>query len=306
MCFFARQSAQQGNPNAKSALEEIRNNSEIYHLRGGNNFAEKAKENEDLQQAQKLCLLGMTLAQAYHNGEKGEDDHKQAIEWIKQAAEMGYAEAQFCISKCYASGEVVEKDTQKSIEMLTKAAEQGHDEAQYFLGLFYDAGNGVEKDEKKAFEWHKKSAEQGFADAQYVLGACYHDGNGTERDSAKAIEWFNKAAEQENADAQYALGCMYYSGDGVDRNLEEAFKLFKKASEQGHPEAKKQVCNMLVDLDFDITKVYPQKSAKPTKPAASAANNEVSRQAVTNNHQNTESEKGFFGSIISTIKNIFR
>ena len=55
-----------------------------------------------------------------------------------------------------------------------------------------------------------------------------------------------------------------------------------------------------------ITKVYPQKSAKPTKPAASAANNEVSRQAVANNHQNTESEKGFFGSIISAIKNIFR
>lgn len=149
MCFFARQSAQQGNPNAKSALEEIRNNSEIYHLRGGNNFAEKAKENEDLQQAQKLCLLGMTLAQAYHNGEKGEDDHKQAIEWIKQAAEMGYAEAQFCISKCYASGEVVEKDMQKSIEMLTKAAEQGHDEAQYFLGLFYNAGNGSQKSTRK-------------------------------------------------------------------------------------------------------------------------------------------------------------
>ena len=151
-----------------------------------------------------------------------------------------------------------------------QSAQQGNPNAKSALGLFYNAGNGVEKDEKKAFEWHKKSAEQGFADAQY------------------------------------ALGCMYYSGDGVDRNLEEAFKLFKKASEQGHPEAKKQVCNMLVDLDFDITKVYPQKSAKPTKPAASAANNEVSRQAVANNHQNTESEKGFFGSIISAIKNIFR
>lgn len=148
-----------------------------------------------------------------------------------------------------------------------QSAQQGNPNAKSALGLFYNAGNGVEKDEKKAFEWHKKSAEQGFADAQY------------------------------------ALGCMYYSGDGVDRNLEEAFKLFKKASEQGHPEAKKQVCNMLVDLDFDITKVYPQKSAKPT---ASAANNEVSRQAVANNHQNTESEKGFFGSIISAIKNIFR
>ena len=62
---------------------------------------------------------------------------------------MGYAEAQFCISKCYASGEVVEKDMQKSIEMLTKAAEQGHDEAQYFLGLFYDAGNGLQKSTRK-------------------------------------------------------------------------------------------------------------------------------------------------------------
>jgi TPR repeat protein len=72
----------------------------------------------------------------------------------------------------YKYGEGVKKDLAKAVEWLRQAAEQGYAPAQNALGFCYEFGDGVEKDLKKAIEWYTKAAEQGDARAQNNLALC--------------------------------------------------------------------------------------------------------------------------------------
>ena len=191
-------------------------------------------------------------------------DEARAVEVLKEAAELGYADAQFRLGECYGGGHGVEQDDAEAVKWYRKAAEQGHADAQNKLGECCYLGNGTEQDYAEAVKWLRKAAEQGHADAQHNLGACYYNGNGVEQDSAEAVKWLRKAAEQGHADAQYFmnrlaeqtiavklraaaeegdaaaqfdLGKRYYNGDGVEKDHAEAVKWYRKAAEQGHADA---------------------------------------------------------------------
>ena len=59
-----------------------------------------------------------------------------------------------------------ESDQVKRMEYLKKAAQQGYAPAQYKLGDCYACGYGVEEDNVQAAQWYQKAAEQGHAEAQ--------------------------------------------------------------------------------------------------------------------------------------------
>ena len=59
-----------------------------------------------------------------------------------------------------------------------QAAEQGYAKAQFNLGLIYYNGQGVRQDYTQAVQWYRKAAEQGDAKAQYNLGVMYDNGQG--------------------------------------------------------------------------------------------------------------------------------
>ena len=96
-----------------------------------------------------------------------------------------------------------------------QAAEQGYAKAQFNLGLMYYNGQGVRQDYTQAVQWYRKAAEQGDAEAQYNLGVMYYDGQGVRKDYVEAVKWYRKAAEQGYAKAQYNLGVAYEKGKGV-------------------------------------------------------------------------------------------
>ena len=50
-----------------------------------------------------------------------------------------------------------------------EAAEQGYAEAQYYLGFCYAYGYGIEKDLKQAEVWYHKAVKQGHAKAREAL-----------------------------------------------------------------------------------------------------------------------------------------
>ena len=77
-----------------------------------------------------------------------------------------------------------------------QAAEQGFAAAQYNLGLMYANGQGVHQDDAQAVQWYRKAAEQGYAQAQYNLGVRYDNGRGVRQDYTQAVQWYRKAAEQ--------------------------------------------------------------------------------------------------------------
>jgi len=60
-------------------------------------------------------------------------------------------------------------DESKAADYLKVAASLGHAKAQYLLGFMFQQGKGVERDEKEAIELFSKSAAQGNADAKEAL-----------------------------------------------------------------------------------------------------------------------------------------
>ena len=97
------------------------------------------------------------------------------MKWYRKAAEQGYADAQFNISKMYYKGDGVSQDYAEAAKWYRKAAEQGHDWAQYNLGWMYFCGEGVPKDYAEAVK-HRDPVDAILIDASLM----------------ESLEWFGK------------------------------------------------------------------------------------------------------------------
>ena len=86
--------------------------------------------------------------------------------------------------------------------MQTEAAEQGYAPAQYFFGAIYCHGQGMPQSDALAVEWYRKAADQGLAQGQVGLAQMYHFGlGGVPHDSAMALTLLQKAAAQGHKNA---------------------------------------------------------------------------------------------------------
>ncbi len=92
-------------------------------------------------------------------------------------------------------GQAAWADSVPDFKETLQAAEQGYAKAQFNLGLMYDSGRGVHQDYAQAVQWYRKAAEQGLAEAQYNLGVMYAKGEGVRQNYKIAKEWFGKACD---------------------------------------------------------------------------------------------------------------
>jgi hypothetical protein len=86
-------------------------------------------------------------------------------------------------------GEGVEKDVAKAIELLKEAAELGNAEAMNAYGMCFYSGDGVAKDAAEAVKWYRASAARGFAPAMDNLSSCYNLGVGVRKDEKEGLAW---------------------------------------------------------------------------------------------------------------------
>lgn len=145
--------------------------------------------------------------------------------------------AQTALASCYDLGRHVQPDGKQSIHWLTEAANQGFAPAQYELGRIYLYGRGVPADYANALLWERKAADQGDPRAQRDLAFMYERGFGVPVDPAQAAEWNRKAAAQGQTDAQVRLARALDEGAGVKKNPEEARQLYTRAARQNQPAA---------------------------------------------------------------------
>jgi len=117
-----------------------------------------------------------------------------------------------------------QKNYQEAVVWLRKAADLGYADAQYNLGVCYKNGKGVTQDYSEAAKWFRNAADQGYAIAQVDLGWCYDTGKGVAQDYSETVKWNRKAAEQGNVIAQSNLGWCYAQGHGVTQDYSEAVK----------------------------------------------------------------------------------
>lgn len=167
--------------------------------------------------------------------EKEEELLKESLKYYKIAARNQHVEAQYKLFEIYSNGEIIEKDNQEAIKWLKESAEQGYAEAQNDLGIYCRDESKFGK--KLAFEWFEKAARQGHAEAQTNVGECYKEGLGVERNTQQAFYWFNEAAKKGVARAQYYMGECYKNGEGICRDFVKAAEYYRKAAEKGYMEA---------------------------------------------------------------------
>jgi uncharacterized protein len=140
---------------------------------------------------------------------------KESIRWLTEAANRGYAPAEYELGRIYLYGRGIPADYVKALLWESKAAEQGDPRAQRDLAFMYERGFGVPADPAKAADWNRKAAAQGQADAQLELARRAAQ----QPDCSEAIRQYKEAAAHGQALAPYELGKLYLSGKcGADRN----------------------------------------------------------------------------------------
>ncbi|KAJ3325819.1 hypothetical protein HDU76_013069 [Blyttiomyces sp. JEL0837] len=201
------------------------------------------------------------IGKAFLNGTGGvRMDNREAFEWFKRAADMGYAPAQVQVGIMLQDGLLLDgyvpssnpvsagggasagkngvagipdMDLQMAADMYLRAAEQMDLDGMTKLGRCYMNGWGVRKDEKAAVAWYKLAARNGGARAQNQLGWCYWKGKGVEKDWAQAVYWYRQSAEQGHAEGQFNLGLSYNYGWAGPKDPIEAVNWFWRAAENG-------------------------------------------------------------------------
>lgn len=188
---------------------------------------------------------------------------QDALQLLAQAAQAGYAPAQFSLGQCWLQGVGVERKPEEAFAWLQQAAQQGHIEAIFTLAinlpveheqhlpLLETAANAGHskamlclglylqnhEQAEQALAWFEKAKAQGDLRANFMLGLAYRDGVGVAQDSAKAVELLNESGERGDADGYFALYQSYKDGLGVRKNKKSQAKYLKLAKEAGHPQA---------------------------------------------------------------------
>jgi TPR repeat protein len=89
----------------------------------------------------------------------------EAFLCFSQAAQQGFATAQFCLAVCHFNGHGTALDEAAALPWLRQAAAQGDANAEFTLGLAYRLGRGVAPDESLAAQWLHKAAAHGHPGA---------------------------------------------------------------------------------------------------------------------------------------------
>ncbi|WVQ75416.1 hypothetical protein IAR50_005037 [Cryptococcus sp. DSM 104548] len=135
-------------------------------------------------------------------------DPAMACQLFTQAAQLGYAPAQFKLGQSHEFGHMgCMIDPRRSIAWYTRAAEKGDSEAELALSGWYLTGSeGVLKQsDTEAYLWGRKAANKGLAKAEYAVGYYTEIGIGVKQDMDLAKRWYMRAAAQQHKRAMQRL-----------------------------------------------------------------------------------------------------
>ena len=113
-----------------------------------------------------------TIAEGYYFGDAGySKDLKEAIVWLKKAADAGSPECAHNLAMCYYNGTGCERNYAKAAHYFACAAKEGNGvlASVYNLGVCYERGEGVEQDMNQAIHHYKLAADRGHPKADHNL-----------------------------------------------------------------------------------------------------------------------------------------
>jgi TPR repeat protein len=160
---------------------------------------------------------------------------QESIEYYRRVVELNplHFQALARLGEAYCAGSGVAQDYVKAEEFIRRAAYLGYATAQYTLGWMYQTGRGIARDLNQAVAWYRNAANHGYDEAQRKMGMMYESGQGVAKDLRQAMEWYLRAANQNNTEAQWKIGLMYALGESVPVNPSQAAVWFQKAAHFG-------------------------------------------------------------------------
>lgn len=189
------------------------------------------------------AIAAQRLAQWYRSSEGGLD-LEAFIYWTRQAADAGYAVAQYDLVNAYRDGDGVDANPDEAarwlglaIPGLLAAAKRGDPDSLYALGIAVGSGDSGPKDVTEAARLIRRAAERGDAEVQYLVGICFYAGDPVKVNYAEAARWLTAAADRGHLEALNLLAHLHFHGRGVPKNASEAIRLYRRAAEQGHAES---------------------------------------------------------------------
>jgi len=148
----------------------------------------------------------------------------------------------------------LDADDATGAETLKQAAELGYGQAQLHLaGLYQDGAKGVETNPVEARRWAKSAAEGGDARGMHAYGMYLFEGFGGTQDGPSALTWLRRAADQGLVDSQYNVARLYETGEnGIGQDLSEAYKWYLIAARSGDGDAQASVERLKATVPTEI------------------------------------------------------
>ena len=176
-----------------------------------------------------MAMHGFCLA----NGLGGPADDKRAVEWLRKAADAGFAGATNSLGLAYAFGRGVPASATEAVRWYRTGAEAGFAPAMASLASAYLRGAGAAADDKEAWKWYRKAADAGNAVAMFNVGWMAQYGRGTKADEKEAVAWYRRGADKGNGGAAASLGYMWEFGKGTPKDAAEAVRWYRRGAELG-------------------------------------------------------------------------
>jgi len=201
-------------------------------------------KNEEMAFQWYLCAAKMADPQAYYQiglafiqGQlKQPKNQDLGVDYLKQAADLGYMPAQYTLASLYLDGNAVLSDREQAMDYLMQAANAGWIDAQLKLAEALIQFSLPQYD-KAAYHWLQKASNHQHIEALYELAKCYHDGIGTNVDYPQAAKIYQQLAAREHYPSHFKLGQMYYDGKGVEKDDDTAKKWLHSAALHKEPDA---------------------------------------------------------------------
>jgi TPR repeat protein len=162
------------------------------------------------------------------------NDSVHAKEWFGKSAEKLYPPALTYLALIYENGLAGTKDYQNAFQYLKEACDSGYADAQLEMGYYYMAGWGTKADSSLAEKWFRKAAAQDQPLAINNIAFAYLRGYmGLPKSAELALPYLIKAADMGVSKAQFEMGLLYQNGGaGLEVDTEKAFRWYDKAAKQ--------------------------------------------------------------------------
>lgn len=170
-----------------------------------------------------------------------EPNSRDALQWIRSAADAGFSVAQNYLGWMILEGRGIQSDEPEALRWFIRAAKQGDTGAMHNAGWMVLKGQGAGEDPAEAMKWFRKGAKKGDGRCMSALGWMHEKGFGVQPDERKAARWYRKAAEAGDPQAMYLLGLGAEEGESASEDADSAAEWLLEAARLGHEGARTEL-----------------------------------------------------------------